>query len=523
MKDKELYTVIVADDEDELREAVCSLVPWEDIGFRLLGSAGNGLDSLQLVEQYQPDLLLTDIHMPFISGTALAKQVRELQPLIQIAFLSGYDDFEYAKLAIEYEVIAYLLKPISMGDLTAALRDIRAKMEAKFSYFSSGGESGGNLQLAVASLLLDGFAEQPPERELHRSLSELGMVVTAPYELTVLATRMENSSLIEQRAAQTVDKVLRKYYSCCSVVSGERILTLLVAEDGFSRLGTALDELLQVARRLLDSGCVIGVSRRFSEFGRCHQGCREAIDAQRFSADGGIHRMSDMLSVPAGALPSLPDSAAELEKLLHGESRYPLEKYLSMTLPADGVGADSAGDIGVLQILVAAQNVLAASLQKNELALLLRRCELTDPLSSGLSRRELRRRVADLCISGYGLLEEHRQDGVSHMCDRTMHIIEQNYMDEELSLGSVSEQLHVSPNYLSANMKKYAGDTFINLLIKKRMEVALTLLSSGNMKIAEVSRRCGYSDQHYFSFCFKKYYGVSPARMRRGDGKEEGT
>ena len=102
-------------------------------------------------------------------------------------------------------------------------------------------------------------------------------------------------------------------------------------------------------------------------------------------------------------------------------------------------------------------------------------------------------------------------------------MIEQDYMDEELSLGSVSEQLHVSPNYLSANMKKYAGDTFINLLIKKRMEVALALLSAGGMKIAEVSRRCGYSDQHYFSFCFKKYYGVSPARMRRGDGKEEGA
>ena len=128
MKDKELFTVVVADDEDELREAVCSLVPWESIGFRLVGSAGNGLDALQLVEQLQPDLLLTDIHMPFISGTALAKQVRELQPLIQIAFLSGYDDFEYAKLAIEYEVITYLLKPISMNDLKAALRELRAKM-----------------------------------------------------------------------------------------------------------------------------------------------------------------------------------------------------------------------------------------------------------------------------------------------------------------------------------------------------------------------------------------------------------
>ena len=69
-------------------------------------------------------------------------------------------------------------------------------------------------------------------------------------------------------------------------------------------------------------------------------------------------------------------------------------------------------------------------------------------------------------------------------------------------------------------MKRYAGDTFINLLIKKRMESAKDLIRIGSMKIAEVAERCGYSDQHYFSYCFKKYYGVSPARMRRGEGAE---
>ena len=110
----ETYTVVVADDEQELREAVCSMIRWEEIGFRLVGSAGNGLDALQLVEQLQPDLLLTDIQMPFITGTELAKSVRELQPLISIAFLSGYDDFEYAQRAIENRVISYLLKPITV-------------------------------------------------------------------------------------------------------------------------------------------------------------------------------------------------------------------------------------------------------------------------------------------------------------------------------------------------------------------------------------------------------------------------
>ena len=74
-----LYTVIVADDEDELREAVCTMIPWEDYGFCLVGNASNGLDALQLVEKHEPDLLLTDIRMPFISGIELARQVRRLR------------------------------------------------------------------------------------------------------------------------------------------------------------------------------------------------------------------------------------------------------------------------------------------------------------------------------------------------------------------------------------------------------------------------------------------------------------
>ena len=115
-----------------------------------------------------------------------------------------------------------------------------------------------------------------------------------------------------------------------------------------------------------------------------------------------------------------------------------------------------------------------------------------------------------------------KNNSVSALCDRTLQIIDQRYMDEGLSLGSVSEELHISPNYLSANMRKHAGDTFINLLIKRRMEAAAELLSAREMKIAEIATRCGYSDQHYFSYCFKKYYGMSPLKMRQKGERQGG-
>ena len=130
-----LYTVVVADDEDELREAVCTMIPWQELGFRLAGSASNGLDALQLVEEHQPDLLLTDIRMPFISGIELARQVRQVRPMTHIAFLSGYDDFEYAKQAIQYNIISYMLKPLTVKGLVEELKIIRRKIDAQFADF----------------------------------------------------------------------------------------------------------------------------------------------------------------------------------------------------------------------------------------------------------------------------------------------------------------------------------------------------------------------------------------------------
>ena len=125
MAPKTTYTVVAADDEDELREAMCTMIPWQELGYRLVGSAGNGLDALQLVEELRPDLLLTDIRMPFISGIELARQVREVRPATQIAFLSGYDEFEYAQQAIQYDIISYMLKPLTVKGLGEELQVIR--------------------------------------------------------------------------------------------------------------------------------------------------------------------------------------------------------------------------------------------------------------------------------------------------------------------------------------------------------------------------------------------------------------
>ena len=398
MDKQNLLSVVVADDEQELLGAVCQLIDWAGIGFKLVGRASNGLDALQLVEELQPDFLLTDIHMPFISGTALAAQVKAVQPLIQVAFLSGYDEFEYAQQGIASEVIAYLLKPISMAQLTQELIEIHRKIEADFS---AARQDASNYQAVAAAMLLDCYFYAGREENL-KALSRMGLAPESIRSVTVAALSCADADAQAcQTALGAAEKFLSRQYPCRGFCSAGRIVLLLTSENGFLQLHAAIDELRRALKRLLDLDVSAGISKEHAPDADFHEAYKEAMEALK---------------------------TAETE---------------SGFCAADG------------------------------------------------------------------------QSGIDQLCGRVLQIIDKEYMDETLTLQSVSDRLHVSASYLGPNIKKNAGDTFINLLIRKRMAVALNLLQSSDSRIAEIARRCGYSDQSYFGYCFKKFYGVSPAKMRQ--------
>ncbi|MEA4964493.1 MAG: response regulator [Oscillospiraceae bacterium] len=521
---KDLFTIVVADDEAELREAVCQMIEWEKIGYRLVGSAGNGLDALQLVEQLQPDLLLTDIRMPFISGTELARQVRELRPLTQIAFLSGYDDFEYAQQAIACNVVSYMLKPISMAELTRVLTEIHKKIATQYRAFQAPAGEKRDWRDFLVPLLLDGYsdAQRQDEKILAASAVRCGLISSAqqPLQMAVLAMEVYENGIncTTAELTQPVNMILEKYYRPCSFFSGGRILTLLLG-DNLTDLNFVLEELVQAVCRVMRMRCRVGVSRRFSMFSKCRSACREAIDALLVTGQvgSGVYRISDVPSASGGA--SLGEHILRLESVLRSGSQTELEKAIGALFQQAGPDADLAA----LQAEASVFRMMYAAGSEENIAVLSRRCRKQGLLFHNAKPETLRRSTLELCLMARDLIADQRKEGVSLMCQQALEQINCNYMDELLSLGSVSENLHVSPNYLSANMKKHEGDTFINLLIKKRMEVAGDLLSTTNLKILEVARRCGYSDQHYFSYCFKKFHGVSPVVLRRQsqDGKEQ--
>ena len=235
---KNIYTVVVADDEDVLREAVCRMVPWAELGFALVGSASNGLDALQLVEKKEPDLLLTDIRMPFISGIELARQVREVRPAMNIAFLSGYDDFEYAKQAIQYNIISYMLKPLTIEGLAAELRVVHQKIDAQFAMFRQASQPADTAPdrqdkraVFLMPLVLDEYAAPDPRTAQYAIDCGLLQDAADKPQYTLMAATLQDAAgagCTTPAFAAAVDKLAAKYLRSVSFFSGGRVITVLL-------------------------------------------------------------------------------------------------------------------------------------------------------------------------------------------------------------------------------------------------------------------------------------------------------
>ena len=113
-----LYKILLADDEEEVRKGIIRQIEWERLGFQVAGDAENGEDALEKIEQLKPDVLMTDIRMPYMDGLTLAGRIRQKYPSTKVLIFSGYDDFEYAQQAIKLGVTEYILKPVNVEELT---------------------------------------------------------------------------------------------------------------------------------------------------------------------------------------------------------------------------------------------------------------------------------------------------------------------------------------------------------------------------------------------------------------------
>lgn len=524
-----MYTIVVADDEEELRRAIIRKVDWEAIGFQVVGEAENGIEALELVGEREPDLLLTDIRMPFISGLELARQVREVRPSTQIAFLSGYDDFSYAQEAIRYNIISYMLKPISMEELTENLRQIKEKLDILFTEFAERQKAQVTVSEFLLPLLMDSFqTDSSGKREERLREQAVACRLLGPESSNIRYVVMSFSlwdqagrNLTEYNHLHAISSILKKYTKSTEFFLEDKITAVLAATPAaFDKyLHIISDEVIQSIGRILGLRCCIGAGRITPALTGLSEAYRDSVNALHYAeqSDGsGIRYISDEEPFSGADMDEAMKAAAGIEAHIRTGSREELEAELRKVFSNLREEGSREGANFLMVELFSGICRVFYSVSPEPASSLLR----LDPYMQQMmfldgSLLEAEEHFVSFCMGARDAIEEQKARSSMDICERALDYIEKNYAKADLSLMSVSTKVGASPNYLSSLIKKRTGRSFVDYLTARRMEEARSLLLGTGMKIREVSEACGYSDQHYFSYCFKKFEGVSPNMLRQ--------
>lgn len=543
--------LILVDDEIDVRTSISALVDWEKFGFELVGEAGNGQEGLSLVEELQPDVVLTDIKMPIMDGIEMSHNIHELDPTIRIIFLSGHERFEYAQSAIRLNIEEYLLKPISIEDIEQVLQRVGHSIEEERQQALDMKRMTKEYMRTLdairrsylVSLTIDTH-DSSDEEKLH-NLAELYQVNLEgdAYVVVSIALLKENelqgvasvSNLMKDQVfaeelswvsyLKNTQTVVQKYVNA-EIFRQNDTLTLIMAGSLATleaNLDTILLDIQQTFIKTYDLEAIMGVSRPMTSLHELKRAYRQATDALNYcrsSEDTHWVYMSD--------IDTISPLSFEMDEIV-------VERIIS---------AVKVGDLATLQKLsyeiyqeYNLRHCSAEAVYMIYLELTSKILRIYGQLVREPDKRWSRQFMDEILHARTELLEvvyqkflkgaehalrqiqENREDMKESLTVQGLKIMRQEYSDPNFNQKALANLLHISPNYLSSLFKKETSQSFKEHLIEIRMQKAQELLLSTDKKILEIAQMTGYVDQHYFSYGFKKFFGKSPRQMREEQGQ----
>lgn len=543
-----MLKIFLAEDEVVVRETIKRMIPWEELGFELVGEAADGEMALPLLIRQQPDLLITDIKMPFMDGLTLARLAKKEIPGLKVVILSGYDDFNYAKQAIGIGVEDYLLKPITKNALIERLSEIRSRYEhektqkeyyEKFQREMQAYEKNSSRDFFEA--LVGGSMDM---MEVYKRAEKLGLdIVAEAYNVLIFTMNCdedfsgqrdeyssweaESLELLENFFAGHSSAMLFRsnIFSYGVLLKGQRetieentracvdeIRKILSRQDGrrewFLAVGQSVDRLSQIQKSYHTA------SRAFS---------------QRYLNDENILYYDEMETMEHPGGQAETEDNAYLQKVdVNALNPAILQKFLSNGLQeeTENFVKDYFYAIG--------QEPMESLVFRNYVILNVRFSVISFIKGLGCDTNEMESADTEEVLAESGKNMESAIAYAKKMISQAIEIRDQNsgnknrsilktavdfidshYMDEEISLNTVANVANVSSNHFSALFSQNMGQTFIEYLTTLRMNKAKELLRCTGMRSSEIAGEIGYKDAHYFSYLFKKTQGMTPSDYRK--------
>ncbi|MFC4778811.1 response regulator [Paenibacillus sp. GCM10023252] len=520
-----MYRVVLADDEMLDLEGMERLLPWQELGMEVVCAASNGFEALDYLRQEKADILVSDIRMPIMSGLELVRLAKELQPELQVLFVSGHEDFQYAKQAIEMNAHGYVLKPVDDKELIRLLGEVRHGLDDRVKRSRLEQAYQETIPLALNELLLRWFRGEATYESVSAYLEEAGIPSTAGevqaalVEVDDLGLKWGGGSEEERtRFLSRWSHFIQEYAGSSDIVLQIRVepfvmLLVLRESDGLAKL----QELLQLVRDTLALTVTIGLSNAVSGIDQlplAYSEARTALDYKIFCGKNRVitpHDTQDLL------LREVNDLDEVLNQLFSAMSQYELVRVddclEELFVMIKQLGKKLTVHNFTLYIISKLDTYLAGlneNLQSilgipfNQLDILFH-FETVDDIQSWL-----RRRLFEISE----LLQLKKAKKNSKIISEIEEYVE-GKLGGNIVLRDVAEQFSFSPNYLGHLFKEETGTNFSDYVVRRKMEKAHELLQDPRLKVYEVASQVGYKNLTHFNKLFKERYGVTPNEYRR--------
>lgn len=537
-----MYKILLVDDEAVVREGIRDNMDWARMGFELVGVCADGREAMAAVDALRPDVVLTDIYMPFVDGLELTRYIAERYSRTKIVILTGYDEFEYAQQAVKLKASDYLLKPITAGELRQVLDKVKNDLDEEAGRM----EDLKNLKMQLKEslpLLKERFLNRLVsgklrEGELARKPAYFNLELKGDCFIVLVVDIDDYGELGKYHPGTEDELLLFAVYNISEELTAkdgpgivfqsrsDRTVIILTGDkpEDLCERALKLSEGIRAAiEKYLRFTVTIGIGIIGNSLSVVHRSYKSAVSALDYRFILGKNRViniSDMEQNPSRGYASKKQWDKTLAYFVKVGSSGEAEETIR-----DMIAEMKSRVLPVERCYIHIQQVLTAIIQaldelgteENEVF------GNTNPFTEIYNYKtlsEIEIWLKDLCKKVMGHIAGRRSDFSKIQVLQAEEYIKENYGNEDISLNTLCKHLFISTSYFSLIFKQNTGETFVEYLTRVRVEKAKELLKTTSLKTYEISNSVGYSDPHYFSLIFKKATGLTPTDYREKTVKE---
>lgn len=502
------YNVLIVDDELIIRQGIEYLIDWEKEGFHLVGKVKNGQEALDAMEKLHPDIVITDVEMPVMSGLELAEELSKHWPQVRMIMLSAHSDFEYVRPAFALGAVDYILKPsLSPQELIKVLRkSVKGLQQVE--------ESSKAKRSRIINRYLAGYEDSLEELEKDPALARL-----FPASV-VLFDELPSSKNADKRLEELNEKLEAANSGdlSCGFLIAQNYPAFLVRESSRDQFKAKL-----AGDSSFCAACFF-ISKPYASFQDIKQN-QSTLANQLMSSLFYASKKTVIDEMQAGTIPltgvgqqaqscasnSLDDYEASLKASNFDQAFKQLQDYARNEVAAHA--EESRLKSAVVNAIYSFVNLLEVfRLEKDHIRYFKLNCYAL--IHNAKNADEFLRQLDALIEDGKALVAGYQVTESRGEIAMMMDYIQQHY-NEPLQLQTLVDQFGFSYAYLSSLFSEKSSETFSEYLNRIRIEKAYELLIKTDSSISEIAQETGYTDSGYFSKVFKKQTGMTPRTYRR--------